>query len=320
LEGTALLQCAATFALNLALAWMVGVLSARWWLRRRLADYGTFGAPGTPDAAGIGEAWHAIAAGRLRGSLRWAAPLCLGGAVAALWAAAAAMAGVPWQEAADAFRLLLTQSAFGKAGLVGLLSLAVLSLLSWLAPRWRGLDGVAALLLLAFAASRVANSHAAEQGLFSPGMAVEYVHLLLVAQWVGSVAAAGWVVLPLAATRSAAPGSLARYLSPLSDTAAAALAGILATGIYNAWHALDLASNTAAQAFGSAYGKALIVKLVLVGLAAALGGYNKLAGFPAAARGSKAYATTVLRLESVLLAAALAAAAVLVSQQPPAAG
>jgi putative copper export protein len=320
LEGTALMQCAATFVLNLALAWMVGVLSARWWLRRRLADYGDPGAPGKPDTVGTAEVWRAAAAGRLRGSLRWAAPLCLCGAVAALWAAAAAMAGVPWQEAADAFRLLLTQSAFGKAGLLGLVSLAVLSLLAWLAPRWRGLDGAAALLLMAFAASRVANSHAAEQGLFSVGLAVEYVHLLLVAQWVGSVAAAGWVVLPLAATLSDARNGLERYLSPLSDTAAAALAGIVATGIYNAWHALDLAANTSAQAFGSAYGKALIVKLVLVGLAAVLGGYNKLAGFPAAARGSHAYAITVLRLESVLLAAALAAAAMLVSQQPPAAG
>jgi putative copper export protein len=309
-DGTALLQCGAAFTLNLALAWMVGVLSARWWLRRcaRAAGAGSRGA-----GAGAGALWAESAAALLCGSLRWAAPLCLAGSAAALWAAAASMAGVPLPESGAALWMMLLQTAFGHAGLAGLAAMLALSALAWLLPRWRGLDFSALMLLLAYAASRVANSHAAEQGLLSMGIAIEYAHLLLVAQWVGSVAVAGWVVLPLAGPQRA----LARYLRPLSDTAAAALAGIAASGIYNAWHALGTVDN----AFGNPYGTALLVKLVLVALAVALGGYNKLVGFPAAQCGKGlGRAVAVLRIESVVLAGALLAAAVLVSQQPPMAG
>ncbi|SFU91545.1 CopD family protein [Pseudoduganella namucuonensis] len=306
MDTPALLQCLATFALNLALAWMVGALTARWWLRRH-------------------DGWGAAAGARLLASLRWAAPLCMVAAAAALWAAAAAMAGAPLLESGEALRLLLTQTAFGKAGQAGLAALAVLAALAWLAPSWRGFDGAASALLLAYAASRVANSHAAEQGLFSLGILVEYVHLLLIAQWTGSVAVAAWVVLPRAAAARGQAGlatvapnrPLCRYLWPLSDTAAAALVGIVATGLYNAWHALGAPS----AAIGNPYGTALIVKLVLVGVAIALGGYNKMAGFPAAARGdSPGPAMAVLRIESAVLIGAMLAAAALVGQQPPAAG
>lgn len=310
MNGTALLQCGAAFALNLALAWMVGVLSARWWLRRCALAAGDGGGGA---GAGAGALWAESAAALLCGSLRWAAPLCLAGGGVALWAAAASMAGLPLSESGAALSMMLSQTAFGHAGLAGLAAMLALSALAWLLPRWRGLDFAALMLLLAYAASRVANSHAAEQGLLSMGIAIEYAHLMLVAQWVGSVAVAGWVVLPLAGPQRA----LTRYLRPLSDTAAAALAGIAASGIYNAWHALGTVDN----AFGNPYGTALLVKLVLVALAVALGGYNKLVGFPAAQCGKGlGRAVAVLRIESVVLAGALLAAAVLVAQQPPMAG
>jgi putative copper resistance protein D len=63
-----------------------------------------------------------------------------------------------------------------------------------------------------------------------------------------------------------------------------------------------------------------VVKLVLVVLAVALGGYNKLRGFPALAASLDKRATVVwvLRVELALLVGALVAAAVLTSTQPPA--
>jgi putative copper resistance protein D len=68
---------------------------------------------------------------------------------------------------------------------------------------------------------------------------------------------------------------------------------------------------------------ALTVKLVLVALAVALGGYNKLRGFPALVAdhaGARPVVALVLRIESLLLAGAVLAAAVLTSQAPPAFG
>ncbi|WP_395408249.1 copper resistance D family protein [Pseudoduganella sp. UC29_106] len=181
--------------------------------------------------------------------------------------------------------------------------------------RWRLL---AAGLLAAFAAARVANSHAAENGLMTASMLIEWTHLVLVCLWLGGVTVAAWIVMP----RRAAPADSdaqapVAYMRRLSGAATIAFGGILATGIYNAWHGLGAPAN----ALGNPYGSALIVKVALVLLAAAMGGYNKLAAFPRAEAGDEealASARLVLQIESIVLAAAMLAAAVLVAQQPPA--
>jgi putative copper resistance protein D len=132
--------------------------------------------------------------------------------------------------------------------------------------------------------------------------------LLLIAVWVGSVSIAGWLVLDRADCEAPA-----LFMSRLSRVAGLALAGIVATGIYAAFHRLD----SPVRLVESVYGAVLLLKLLCVGVAVALGGWNRFIGFPAGGRDGWARARLVLRIESVFLLAALAAAAVLTMQQPP---
>jgi putative copper export protein len=300
LTATATLQAASGLLLNLCLAWMLAALLARRWLRG--------------DGQAGERAWAPRARAALETSMPAAALAALLAGCAALWAAAAAMADVPLGEAGEAFSMLLSRSTYGLIGAAGGICLLSVAALHWMGRRLPGRDWIALVLLGGFAFSRAANSHAAEHGLFSTGVWVEWLHLLLICGWVGAVAVAGWMVLPLAAERSGAP---ARYLELLSDAATFALAGIAASGAYNAWRVF----GTWAQVGTGAYETTLAVKLLLVALAVAVGGYNKFIGFPDAAvgrTGAMTRITGLLQIESVLLAGAMLAAVMLAAMPPPA--
>lgn len=294
------LQASSALLLNLALAWMLAALLAVRWLR------------------GSDEAWSLKARASLTGSMPLAALFGLLANCGALWAAAAAMADVPLGGAADALSMLLWQTTYGRIGVAGCVCLLLTAAVHWRGQRQprRGswIDWMALMLLGGFAFSRAVNSHAAEHGLLSTGVLVEWLHLLLICVWVGAVAVAGWLVLPMAAGK---PGAPARYLDLLSDAATCALAGIAASGLYNAWRVF----GTWAQVGTGAYETTLAVKLLLVALAVAAGGYNKFIGFPGAAvgrTGAMTRITTLLQLESVALAGAMLAAVVLAAMPPPA--
>ena len=300
MTATATLQAAGGLLLNLSLAWMLAAVLACRWL-------------GVDGQAGE-QPWSLKARAALDKSMPVAALAGLLASCSALWAAAAAMADVPLGEAGEAFSMLLSRSTYGRIGAVGGICLLLVAALHWFGRRLAGRDWITLVLLGGFAFSRAANSHAAEHGLFSTGVLVEWLHLLLIYVWVGAVAVAGWLVLPLASGKSCAP---ARYLELLSDAATFALAGIAASGVYNAWRVF----GTWAQVGTGSYETTLAVKLLLVALAVAVGGYNKFIGFPGAAvgrTGALTRITTLLQLESVALAGAMLAAVVLAAMPPPA--
>jgi len=292
LDAAQALQFGSTWLLNIAFSVLLGLASARHWLS---------------DANG---AWADSVHQRLLAVWRPAAVACLAGEFAALWSAAATMAGVSPTDAAPALWTMLSATGFGKAGLLGLACAAVLAVAGPALLRRAGGLLAALFILAVFAAARAANSHAAEEGLLSIGLLIEWTHFVLVSLWLGGVAVAAWLVMSSAQT---AP---VPYMRRLSGAATLAIAGIFATGIFNAWHGLGSPS----QAFGNPYGEALVTKVVLVLLAAAMGAYNKLEAFPQAEAGSLTAlgrARTVLQIESFVLAGAMLAAAVLVAQQPP---
>lgn len=287
------LQFGSTWLLNLAFAMLLGLLSARHWL----AD---------GDAA-----WAGAVSRRLDSMWRPAALACLAGEFAALWSAAATMAGVGPADAGPALWTMLRATAFGKAGLLGLALAAALAAAGAAWMRRAAMRVAALALLVMFATARVANSHAAEEGLLTVGLAIELVHLLCVALWLGAVCVAAWLVMR---DERLAP---VQYMRRLSGAASVAIAAIVLTGVYNSWHGL----GTPAQALGNPYGTALIVKVVLVLLAAGMGAYNKFLAFPQVEEGNMAAlarARAVLQAESLVLVGAMLAAAVLVAQQPPA--
>jgi putative copper export protein len=295
-DSATLFQAGSSFVVNLAFAILLGALCTRWLLRGAAQDV-------------EGAALAVIA--RIE---RGAALLGAIGAACALWAAAAVMGGVGPSEALSMLAPTLG-TAYGHAGLLGLAALLGAALLALPAARGRGGDALLALLLLVWSAARVSVSHAAEEGLFSLGVLVEWLHLVLVALWLGLVAVAGLLVLPRVRSGWPGVGQLGAYLERVSHLATVALAGILVTGVYNAWHRLGSLDGL----FGNLYGNALVLKLALVALAVALGGYNKLFGFPAVAASlvKRSLVLMVLRIELVILVGALAAAVVLISTQPP---
>jgi putative copper resistance protein D len=226
-----------------------------------------------------------------------AALACLAGLFLAQWAAAALMGDVALGEALAMLPAMLAQTAYGQAGLAGMAA----ALLLLVTPQrvWP----LRLVLLASFALARASVSHAGEHGLASIDVGVEWLHLMLVGVWLGAVAVAAWAVPPLEAN----------YRAALSRAATLALAGIVASGVFNVWQRIGAVD----QMVSNPYGVALSIKLLLIAVAVALGAYNRFVGFPGAAHGQGRRALAVLRVESVVLLAALAAAAVLASQPPP---
>lgn len=301
----AIFQVCMTALLNLGFAWMVGALAASHWLVDARPDGLRTLAPALSTAmlAGIGVAFVAMSL--------------------SLWQAAATMADVSLIEAGPALLLSFASTQYGRTGLVALSFITALGVLHGArnnSRRSAAYSVTAAALLLLFAAARVRIGHAYEFGPMSLAAVAELVHLLSMAVWVGSVFVAAWVVL----SRFDQGGSdrlNEGYLRSLSQWATVALAGVLVSGLYNAYRVL----NTPTELLGTRYGWVLTVKLCFVTLAVALGGWNRMVGFPAAladrsidnGRARFVSVLAVLRVESVALLIVLIAAAVLTGSAPP---
>ena len=281
-------QTLATLILNSAFAWLIGAL----YCLHRLG-------PG-------GAAWQVACSTVLTRSMRWATLACLGSALLALVCAVALMGDTSLDAAVPMLPQMLLETRYGHSALAGLLAMGLLLPLFFLPRRW---FASVTLLLSLFALARANLSHAGEAGLFSVATALEWLHLILVGLWVGLVAVVGWIVLPAAAKHGA---TVQPFLGAVSGAATLAVAGIVASGLYNAWHRIA----TLEQLSEHSYGVTLMFKLAMVALAAMLGAYNRYIGFPAAVRRPQS-AIMVLRLESLVLLGALAAAAALTLQAPP---
>ena len=170
-----------------------------------------------------------------------------------------------------------------------------------------------------------ADREAAGAGDFSLRLLADWVHLGLVSLWVGEVAIAG--VFAMKAAPEMTPDdrrARAAYVRSLSNAATVALAGIVVTGLYAAWRNVGGWSNLT----GTAYGQTLVAKVLVVGVAAALGGFNRFCVLPAwLARESAGDAAPallparfrhVLWIEAAVLLAAVVLAAWLASTSPPA--
>jgi len=303
---TSFSQAAATALVNISLAWTVGVLASGFWLSRG------------------GARWREPVLGRLSVAMTFSLAACAIGALLSLWTEAAVMGDVAWPDAGPAFSEMLASTHYGHAGLTAVVLLVLAMLVHWRLKRkgaeMRSIHVVAGLVLLV-AAARVSIGHASEHGLFGVVAWIEWLHVLLMSLWAGTVFVAGWIVLPQVLVDESSPtGQRAAYLSALSNWATAALAGILATGAYNTYRVLDSPRDL----IEGDYGHVLVFKLGFVLVAIALGGFNRFHGLPAAmsvqpekARRGLRGVIAVLRIESAALLLVLAAAAILTSSAPP---
>jgi putative copper resistance protein D len=115
----------------------------------------------------------------------------------------------------------------------------------------------------------------------------------------------------------------AGYVASLSSSATFALTGIFATGLYASWRNLGGLDNLV----GNPYGNTLVAKLLLVGVAAMLGGINRFFVMPPWLA-SESTGTAVpellpmrfkriLWIEALVLLAVVVLAAWLASTSPP---
>lgn len=307
MEAT-LAQVAATAMVNLSFAWTVGVLACRLWLIGQTA------------------AWQQAVVRRLAPAMLAGLACCAAAIFLSLWTEAAIMGDVAWPDAWPVCVQMMATTHYGHAGVTAMallvVAMAAHPLLSRCSADMRHVAGMGGLLMLV-AAARVTTGHAYEHGPLSVAAAAQWVHLLCMALWAGIVFVAGWLALPRVRLLESAPtAERAAYLGAMSKWATAALAGVLATGAYNACRVL----GSPADLVAAAYGQVLLAKLLLVLMAIALGGYNRFLGLPAAlaahdvpaAQRGLGVVITVLRIESILLLLAVAAAAVLVNNPPPA--
>jgi putative copper resistance protein D len=247
--------------------------------------------------------------------LTGAAAVALVANLVTLWLESAAMAEVPVTEAGGAAWAMLTSTHWGVAWAIGMLALATAA---------AGSARLALCALAVFWYTRGMVSHAAGDGDFSLRLVADWVHLGLISLWIGEVAIAGVIAMQAAPVMTPDDRrARAAYVQSLSNSATFALAGIAVTGLYAAWRNL----GGWADLSGTPYGQTLVAKLLVVGIAAALGGFNRFVVMPAwLARESAGEAAPaflparfrrVLWIEACVLLAAVVLAAWLASTSPP---
>lgn len=305
-------QLGATVVLNLSLAALTGASLSDRWLRAHRSR------------------WAMRNLVSLRRVCLAAVATALLACFAMLWFEAASMAEVALSEAAPAIHSVLTATHYGFAWKVGMAALTVLTvttMLRW-TPRHRTMAHLVRLAAIGvFLYSRSMVSHAGAGGDISWAVAADWIHLVLISVWVGEVLVAGFVTLRnVTGANSQDRLERAQYTQALSNSATVALIGIFVTGIISAWRGLGSLEN----ATGSPYATVLLLKLALVGLAAALGALNRFHVMPRLLTGlrdpfgpsekQEGRFVLILQIETFVLVGALVLAAVLSSTSPPTAG
>ena len=304
-----------TVAVNLALALVLGGLASDLWL--------------SPSASG----WGCDMARRAGCVRRGGFALGVVAMLALWWLQAASMSEAADLAVGAAAWTLLKDTHLGHAWVAGFIGW---SFAAW-AARSADRNGaqiplplrrpLAAAGLAAFVWSRSVVSHAGSQGDWSGHVAVDWLHLALVSLWLGIVLVAAATKLPAVASPKDDGMAVARWVACLSSTATVALVGIVLTGAFKTWSSVP----SIGALWPSDYGLLLLVKVGLVLVAVALGGYNRFWVLPSlcldlgSADGHapvhwRRRLGLAFRIEAVVLVLVLIAAAALSGAEPPGLG
>ena len=257
--------------LSLCTIGLLGALSLRWVVLARYAG---------PNAGPLRAAVDA----RLPRWIDVFGVVAVSATLARLVAQHAAVFGTEESVSRDSLATLLFRSDWGRTWWMALVAAVVVT---WVAPRLRRTTVigwlVAAVAILALAASQPLSGHPAAAETPNLAVATQVLHLIGAGGWVGSLALLTLLAIPAARAlpvdaTSAAPGDapdnpdarvagLVRAFSPTA-LAFAALLGV--TGIITAWDHL----GGFAPLWESTYGRTLLIKLGFLSVAVATGAYN----------------------------------------------
>lgn len=240
-----------------------------------------------------------------------------------LWTRTAAMSGQPTWAALAFVPTVLFRTHFGAVWWLRLIALIWTSVAVPIVWRHGSCWRWAAIAVLMFglggiAASRSAAGHAAAEGDWTLREIMDGLHWLSIATWGGSLIGALVLIFPRLPHVAAA--NRTRFAKRFSLLATWALAGVLVTGIYAAWHMLP----SPAALWSSHYGRLLALKLLFVAGMVALGALNHYRLVPAIQSAHDSHQRAAARglcvsvlLESVLLLVVLGVTAVLLGAMPP---
>ncbi len=199
-----------------------------------------------------------------------------------------------------------------------------LILAALLAPRQRAIVAFAAMPLAVLVVAPALSGHAASQSPKGVLVPANVIHVAAMSIWVGGLVALV-TALPRA-TRTLAPGDRTRLLSAVltrfSTFALIAVAALLATGILQSLLHLESWSDLT----DSAFGRAILVKTVLLAVLIAIGAYHRRRSLPALSAAERDGASPgaagrglrrALRAEVALVVVVLAVTGALTGYSPP---
>lgn len=184
--------------------------------------------------------------------------------------------GTLWRD----MRLALTVTHFGHVWWWRVPALAFLWLGWWVrmrhtGARWTGWPMLLAVAVIAL--TRSETGHPADHGDFTPAIWIDWLHLLAAGAWVGSLFGMALAVFPrLLRADEKPPRQAARIFQRLSTLSGAALAVLVACGIYSAVQQLGGVSGL----WTTRYGLNLDVKLALVLAMILIGAHNRYVKLP----------------------------------------
>ena len=267
-----------------------------------------------------------LAAARARRVAAISAIVLLIGTLFGAVAQAASAADVPlWGVFGEPLVDLLSRGRFAALWWARLaLVLIAMAMLGWRGVRrWPGQVALGATALALLTSSFTSHSAALLSGAYL-GVAVDWLHFLGVAAWIGGLLSLAFI-LPTAVQASQGSGDrvLARAVARFSTLAIISVVAIVLTGTFQAW--LEVGSWDGL--IQTAYGLSVTAKIALLVLMLALAGFNLLIARPGLARmaasGSSAAASslaqrfrTSVRVEVVLGVVILAVAAILTGLAP----
>lgn len=241
-----------------------------------------------------------------------------------LWVRTAAMSGNTLPDALPVIPIVLFQSHFGSVWWLRVIAMIWASA-AWLAGRasggrWRTAAYAALFGLAWVAASRSAAGHAAAAGDWTPRELVDWLHVMSISVWGGSLVATVVLMFPRL-SRTSAIGR-ARFAQRFSRIAGLALGGVLASGIYNALSVLP----TVSALWTSPYGRTLGLKLLLVLGMIVCGAANRYMFVPELGTAARAGSPVLMPLrrlwcsvavETLLLIGVLVVTSRLIQMAPP---
>lgn len=194
-------------------------------------------------------------------------------AIARVFLMSETMSAMPEMHAMSATEMAMhTQWGFAIRLELGA-ALGALASFALAARRVRGAWFVATIAAILLAATPALSGHAAASPKFTSLMiATDFLHVLGGGSWLGSLFLVMVVGVPLSLTRDGAErmSSIASLVNAFSPIALASAALVVTSGVIASWVHLE----TLSALWQTTYGQVLLVKLLLVAIAATIGAYN----------------------------------------------